>query len=111
MHRVRVCVSSAWVVVQVWDSTGACLKFLKAAGYFIAATHLAPNSVPISELDWTRPTCIVMGNESYGESKRMARIPKQEELCIAAEAMHVPCLCCHWYHGHADTHGHEGWNW
>ena len=74
MHRMMVCVVSAWIVLQVWDSTGACLKFLKAAGYFIAATHLAPDSVPISELDWTRPTCIVMGNESYGESQRMAGI-------------------------------------
>ena len=99
MHRAMLCVVSAWVVVQVWDSTGACLKFLKAAGYFIAATHLAPDSVPISKLDWTRPTCIVMGNESYGESQRMARTPEQEELCFAAEATtsNALCLCFRWF--------------
>lgn len=39
---------------------------MKAAGFFIAATHLAPDSVPIDSLDWTKPTVVVLGNESYG---------------------------------------------
>jgi tRNA G18 (ribose-2'-O)-methylase SpoU len=51
---------------QVWDSSAACFQHLKAAGYFIAATHLAPDSIPIADLDWTRPTAIIMCNESYG---------------------------------------------
>ena len=53
--------------LQVWDSSEACFQHLKAAGYFIAATHLAPDSIPLADLDWTQPTVVVMGNESFGE--------------------------------------------
>lgn len=61
--------------MQVWDSTAACLKHMKSAGFYIAATHLAPESIPISELDWTRPTVIILGNESYGAELLSAYIP------------------------------------
>ena len=50
----------------MWDSSEACFQHLKAAGYFIAATHLAPDSIPIADLDWTKPTVVIMGNESFG---------------------------------------------
>ncbi len=53
--------------LQVWDTPTACFQHFKDAGYCIAATSLTPASVPITDLDWTQPTAIVMGNESYGE--------------------------------------------
>lgn len=53
--------------MQVWDTPGACFEHFKQAGYCIAVTSLGPSSVPIYELDWTKPTAIVMGNESYGK--------------------------------------------
>lgn len=74
--------SQKWLDMQVWDSSAACFQHLKAAGYFIAATHLAPDSIPISDLDFTKPTVIIMGNESFGVS--------HEALEYADQAVIIP---------------------
>ena len=61
----------------MWDSSEACFQHLKAAGYHIAATHLAPDSIPIGDLDWTKPTVVIMGNESFG---RISTVPRSKAL-------------------------------
>ena len=54
--------------VKAWDSTGECLAAMKAAGYQIVTTHLTQSSITIQEVDWTRPTAVVLGNEKFGVS-------------------------------------------
>ncbi|KAI8471479.1 MAG: Alpha/beta knot methyltransferase [Monoraphidium minutum] len=55
-----------WLDVKVWTSTESCLGGLKRAGYQIVTTALSDRSVPIQDIDWTRPTAFVMGNERDG---------------------------------------------
>ncbi|KAG2442851.1 hypothetical protein HXX76_002930 [Chlamydomonas incerta] len=57
-----------WLDVKAWDSTGECLAALKAAGYQVVTTHLTQSSITIQEVDWTRPTAVVLGNEKFGVS-------------------------------------------
>eukprot|EP00877_Chromochloris_zofingiensis_P012873 jgi/Chrzof1/783/Cz01g28200.t1 len=57
-----------WLDVRLWDTTTECLSSLKQAGYQIVVTHLSSNSVPIQEIDWTRPTAFLLGNEREGVS-------------------------------------------
>ncbi len=38
-------------------------------GYQVVATHMRENSISIQEVDWTRPTAVVLGNEHEGISE------------------------------------------
>lgn len=60
-----------WLDVKKWKSTSECTTELKRLGYKILATHLDARAKPIAEMDFTRPTAIVFGNEKDGISKEM----------------------------------------
>lgn len=60
-----------WIELKKWKSTGECVKQLKAEGKQIVVTHLAPNSKPIGEIDFSKPTALVLGNEKNGVSAEM----------------------------------------
>ena len=63
-----------WVEVQKWKSTTDCIKNLKDNGYQICVTALATDSVPISEVDFSIPTALVLGNEKQGVSAEMIAV-------------------------------------
>jgi hypothetical protein len=48
-----------------------CLRHAKALGYQVVVTHLSPDAVDIANIDWTRPTAFVLGNEQRGEGAGM----------------------------------------
>jgi tRNA (guanosine-2'-O-)-methyltransferase len=60
-----------WLNVRRWHSTKECTQELKRLGYQILATHLHARARPIGEMDFTRPTAIVFGNEKDGISQEM----------------------------------------
>jgi tRNA (guanosine-2'-O-)-methyltransferase len=60
-----------WVDVQKWQSTESCTTELRKQGFQIFATHLDERARPIGELDFSKPTAIVFGNEKDGISKEM----------------------------------------
>ncbi len=57
-----------WLDLWVWPDAEAACDGLSAAGYRIAATHLAAAAVPIAEINFTVPTALVFGNERDGVS-------------------------------------------
>lgn len=64
-----------FVTVRRWntpdlDNTAACLGFLRARGYRIAATSLRPGCIDLAELDPVVPTAVVFGTELAGLSER-----------------------------------------
>lgn len=66
-----------WLDVRKFKSTLACVTELKKMGYQILATHLDANAKPIGEVDVTKPTAIVFGNERDGISKEMIELCDQ----------------------------------
>ena len=60
-----------WVHMTKWEEPEHCIKKLKEKGYRIATTHLTAKAIPISEVDFTIPTAIVLGNELEGVSDYM----------------------------------------
>lgn len=60
-----------WVEVKKWKSTLDCVKELKSQGKQIVVTHLDSTSKNIAEVDFTKPSAIVLGNEKDGVSKEM----------------------------------------
>lgn len=60
-----------WLDVRKWKSTRECTQHLKQQGFQILATHLDSRARPIGEMDFTKPTAIVFGNEKDGISQEM----------------------------------------
>ena len=60
-----------WLDVRRWKSTLECTRELKKQGFQILATHLDARARPIGEMDFTKPTAIVYGNEKDGISPEM----------------------------------------
>lgn len=60
-----------WLDVKRWKSTVECTRELKAKGFQILATHLDERAKPIGEMDFSKPTAIVFGNEKDGISQEM----------------------------------------
>jgi tRNA (guanosine-2'-O-)-methyltransferase len=56
------------------SATLSCVRELKRLGYQILATHLDDRAKPIGEMDFSRPTAIVFGNEKDGISPEMAEL-------------------------------------
>lgn len=59
-----------WLDVHKHADSAACVKRLKNDGYQIWATDLNTQN-SIANIDWTKPTAIVLGNEKDGVSKEM----------------------------------------
>ncbi len=60
-----------WVEIKKWKSTADCVRELKAQGKQIVVTHLDSTSRPISQIDFSKPTALVLGNEKDGVSREM----------------------------------------
>jgi len=57
-----------WLELHHHDSTAVCLAGLRERGFQVAVTCLAEGAIDHTELDYTRATAIVFGNESDGVS-------------------------------------------
>lgn len=69
--RMRTQVSSAagsnsWVQVQTHPDIASAIQQMKQQGMQVLATHLSDSAVDFRQIDYTRPTCILMGQEKTG---------------------------------------------
>ncbi len=58
-----------WLVLHREEDVARGLERLKSAGYQIVATGLFPETIHFREIDYTRPTVIVVGHELEGISE------------------------------------------
>ncbi|MCW2487976.1 tRNA (guanosine(18)-2'-O)-methyltransferase TrmH [Candidatus Symbiopectobacterium sp. NZEC127] len=85
--RMRTLVSSAagsnsWVQVKTHRTIADAVSHLKAQGMQILATNLSARAVDFREVDYTRPTCILLGQEKTGIT--------QEALALADQDIIIP---------------------
>ncbi len=71
-----------WIESRRVHSGDSLRRTLKAAGFTIYATHLGTASVSIYDIDWTKPSAIIVGNEHEGVS--------EPALAIADQNIHIP---------------------
>ncbi|MFU9136345.1 tRNA (guanosine(18)-2'-O)-methyltransferase TrmH [Erwinia tasmaniensis] len=81
--RMRTMVSSAagsnsWVQVQTHPTIADAICHLKSQDMQILATHLSDKAVDFREIDYTRPTCILMGQEKTGITRQALELADQE---------------------------------
>lgn len=63
-----------WVALHVHDSLNEAVDELRAAGLQLLAAHLSDRAVDYRDVDYTRPTAILLGNEKDGVSTRAASL-------------------------------------
>lgn len=76
--------SNSWVQVKTHSHITDAITHLKSQGMQILATHLSDKAVDFREIDYTRPTCILMGQEKTGISK--------EALAMADKDIIIPMI-------------------
>ncbi len=62
-----------WVERRKWDNVVNCMEKLKAQGHQIVATSLQVDSVPMTQIDFTKPTVVCFGNEKDGVSQELLK--------------------------------------
>lgn len=76
--------SNSWVTVKTHPTIADAVSQLKASGMQILATHLSDKAVDFRDIDYTRPTCILMGQEKTGIT--------QEALDLADQDIIIPMI-------------------
>lgn len=81
--RMRTLVSSAagsnsWVDVKTHRTITDAVTHLKSQGMQILATNLSDRAVDFREVDYTRPTCILLGQEKTGITEEALRLADQD---------------------------------
>jgi len=61
-----------WVNLHVYDALPDALETLKAQNMQLLAAHLSDEAVDYRDVDYTQPTCILLGNEKRGVSTEAA---------------------------------------
>mgnify|MGYP001812812689 FL=1 len=57
-----------WMGVKAHEDLGAACGFLRERGFQLVAAHLSPGAVDYRDLDYTKPTALVVGTELFGVS-------------------------------------------
>lgn len=57
-----------WVYYKLFDDVKSCYDYLHSSGKKIYTTHLAKDSIDLYDLELTKPTALVFGNEHSGVS-------------------------------------------
>ncbi|MFT4925811.1 MAG: tRNA (guanosine-2'-O-)-methyltransferase [Phenylobacterium sp.] len=76
--------SSCWVGVKRHDNIKDAIEVMRAQGMQILATNLSPNAVDFREIDYTKPTAFLVGQERDGIS--------DQALALADQHVVVPML-------------------
>ncbi|MGI9628690.1 MAG: tRNA (guanosine(18)-2'-O)-methyltransferase TrmH [Longimicrobiales bacterium] len=74
--------SAAWVDVKSHDTVESAATQLKASGFRIIAAHRSQSSVPLTDVDLTRPVAVMVGAELDGISG--------SGLSLADEVVEIP---------------------
>lgn len=61
--------SHNWIDVHSYSETAAAIKVLKAQGMQILVTNLSDTAIDFREIDYTKPTAIILGQEKFGASQ------------------------------------------
>lgn len=66
-----------WVPLHTHREVLPTIEVLQQKGYQVLATHLSERAVDYRDVDYTRPTCILLGAEKWGVSEGAARAADQ----------------------------------
>jgi len=82
-ERMRVSGGSAagsqnWIDVHNYDNTVDAISVLKKQNMQVLVTNLSDTAVDFREIDYTKPTAIILGQEKFGASKQALALADQD---------------------------------
>jgi len=86
VYRGRTMGSHKFVTVNTHDDVVKGINQFKEKGYQVVAAHLSDKAIPHYEVDFTKPTAILMGAEKYGVSEAASNAVDQH-ITIPMEGM------------------------
>jgi tRNA (guanosine-2'-O-)-methyltransferase len=66
--------AAKWLTIHQFEDVNACFDALRERYSTILTTHLAADAVSLYQLDLTRPTALVFGNEHSGVSEEIRNL-------------------------------------
>lgn len=70
--------SQNWVEVHNYTQTSDAIARLKAQGMQVLVTNLSDTAVDFREIDYTKPTAIILGQEKFGASNEALALADQD---------------------------------
>ena len=70
--------SQNWVNTRVHSSIDDTVSYVKAANMQVLVTNLSDRAVDFREIDYIRPTAIILGQEKYGATEEAVALADQE---------------------------------
>lgn len=78
LKRATAMGSQQWVRMQQHDTITDAISDLKQQGMQILVTHLSSRAVDYREVDYTKPTAIMFGQEKYGATDEAIALADQD---------------------------------
>ncbi len=73
-HHHTAAGTERWVYLRVHPDIETAIQHLKDRGFSVYATRLSREAVDFREVDYTRPSAILLGSEKWGVSEEAARL-------------------------------------
>ena len=70
--------SQNWVKVHNYSKTADAIAALKEQNMQVLVTNLSPSAVDFREIDYTKPTAIILGQEKFGASEVALELADQD---------------------------------
>lgn len=84
LHSAVTSSAGAWVRVRSWSDVGGACDDLSGRGFQLVAAHPGPEAVDFREVDYARPTALILGQEKDGVT--------EEALARADRLVAIPML-------------------
>jgi len=70
--------SQNWIDVHNYHDTETAITALKAQGMQVLVTNLSDTAIDFREVDYTKPTAIILGQEKFGASQAALELADQD---------------------------------
>ncbi|WP_460312874.1 tRNA (guanosine(18)-2'-O)-methyltransferase TrmH [Aliiglaciecola aliphaticivorans] len=70
--------SQNWVYMETHQSIGEAVSHLKEQQMQVLVTHLSDEAVDFRDVDYTKPTAIILGQEKHGATQQAIELADQE---------------------------------
>lgn len=70
--------AAKWVYLRVHPTVEDAIAHLRQRGFSVYATRLSPSAIDYREVDYTKPTAVIMGSEKWGVSDEAASLADAE---------------------------------
>ncbi len=70
--------SQNWIDVHNYSATEDAIAALKKQGMQVLVTNLSDTAVDFREIDYTKPTAIILGQEKFGASEKALELADQD---------------------------------